>query len=309
MLEKIEQLIKIDTTTGKFENINYSFELLKILYPNLFYKEIIQNNYKSILFSNFNNFSNFDVLAIGHLDTVAAKEELFNLKIIDNKAFARGVFDMKSFIISSLENLSKIKNIKIGVLITSDEETDSKNGTQFWYEKLNLRSRIILDSDNGYNLNNMIQEINGAATIKLISDDIFAKFEVIEKMKKIFNIKEVTNKFEIDFYFKNREFNKIDILTKKYNMKYSILLFYDNLKYNINNKFFQKYKNILEKNIKRSVDIISSDNITDSRFFYDTSFIIVNQATGGDNHKDSEWLDLDSLYLFCKIQLDFLTAL
>ena len=64
---------------------------------------------------------------------------------------------------------------------------------------------------------------------------------------------------------------------------------------------------IARKNNK--VVFSTSKNSPDSRYFYKSAdTIIVNQATGGDNHKPTEWLDFESLKTFNQIQWEFLNG-
>lgn len=300
MLNKIKELVQIASTSYNNFMLQEAINICKKYYQNQYTKEIIYNNVPSILFANCDSLQ-FDVLSVCHIDVVNTDKELFDIKADNNKIFGRGVFDMKSFIISSLENLQKIHHIKYGVIISTDEEVGGENCTKYWNEQLGLKANIILDCDDGYNINTIINEKYGSCTIKLLDSTENNKV-FFNNVKDKLQDCELVNNNEINFYFQNT-FNKK--LFK--NIQYEILLLNEYYRISPNNQYLKLYKNIVEQNIQNTAHFDYSKHVNDSRFFYKSAnTIITHQATGGDNHKNTEWLDLNSLYLFNKIQLEFL---
>lgn len=308
MIEYIKELVSIPSFTGNFSAIERCFALCKnIVSKSAFIFEKNINGYKSILFLN-QNALNFDVLSLCHIDVY--KSDRYVMTETTDKIFGRGVFDMKSFVVSNLINLNKIvetnSNTKYGVLVTSDEETGGENGARFWADEINLKTKVILDSDSGNDLSEIIQTNLGAITIKLIGNNQDIK-QTIEKIKKEFNsfyCEDFGNEIDMNF-------NEPDIIKhlNSYmvnNVRFDVLMFNRCTKNDINSKYHKLYNKIAKNNgIDIQYKTISATN--DSRYFAEKGInIISNQATGGNNHKENEWLDKNSFYLFNKIQYEFL---
>lgn len=309
MINLIDKLVKIPSYTGNYSAIGECFKICKSFFGDtkIFIVENEKNNYQSILFSNYSTL-NFEVLSLCHMDVVTNNEYKMIQK--DDIIYGRGVFDMKSFIVSNLVNLkylieNKI-NTKYGVLITSDEEIGGENGTKHWIDDHNLKTKILLDSDNGYNVESIVAENLGAITIRLKGDQ-----ESINKT--IINIK---NKFkgfycenfgnEIDIIFPNLDIIKTINSCIYGNINFEVLMLNKYSRNDLNNKYHKLYKKIaLENGISIRYVTISTNN--DARYFSDIGTnILSHQATGGDNHKPTEWLDLNSFYIHNKIQREFL---
>ena len=79
----------------------------------------------------------------------------------------------------------------------------------------------------------------------------------------------------------------------------------------INNKYLQMYKNIIEKKTKKEVKFDFSSVASDSRYFSTNkdTIIISNQADCGDLHGDNEWLNIKKLELFFEIRKEFIDSL
>ena len=92
----------------------------------------------------------FDILTVGHLDVVPATQNLFVPRTENGRLYARGALDMKSSVAVNLAALAYAmdKNIRFGVLITTDEETSS-NGIKALVKKQPIEARIVFDTDAG----------------------------------------------------------------------------------------------------------------------------------------------------------------
>lgn len=312
MLDLIEKVIKIPSYTGNTRAVLECFDIYKSIFLNkkVYIKEVNNNGYISILFSNYNTLD-LDVLSICHTDVVENFEYKMTKK--DNIIYGRGVFDMKSFIIMNLLNLKYLIenniNTKFGVLVVSDEETVDEYGTKYWVENLNLKAKIVLDNDSGLgNINNIIKDNLGAITIKIIGESIFEKIRTINNIKERFGnfCCNIIDNEEIDLYFDEVNIKNILNNCMYKNTKYDILMLNNYIKNNINDKYHKIYKDICKRNgIK--IDYLTSKTTDDSRFFsYKGINIISHQANGGDFHKATEWLDFDSLLVLKNIQLGFL---
>ncbi len=143
-------------------------------YKNLYSKEVIQNNKPSILLANCEGLD-FDILSIGHIDVIPVEDmKMFNPIIKDGKMYGRGTIDMKSQVAVSMKMLeyvldNNIQDYKFGILIVGDEESGGKYGAKHWADNLKLKSRIILDFDNGNEIDLITQKLKGVFRCKLIS--------------------------------------------------------------------------------------------------------------------------------------------
>jgi acetylornithine deacetylase/succinyl-diaminopimelate desuccinylase-like protein len=310
MLNFIENIVKIPSYTGNFRAVEECFVLCKDYCDNCFMKEVEVNGYRSVLFSNVDTL-NFDILSVCHIDVVPSK--VYDMSVNDNIVRGRGVFDMKSFVVVALYNLKRIKNFNIankyGVLVVSDEESGGENGTKYWIENLNLKTKIVLDSDSCIgNINNILKDNLGAITIKLYGD-MFDKMITIQNIKKRFGnfyINVVGD--EIDLNFDEIEIKKT-LKKCMYNTKYEILMLNEYIKNDINDKHHRLYKQICEDSLEHDIVYITGKTTNDSRYFsYKNINVIGHQSNGGDYHKDTEWLDFSSLLKFCDIQFKFIST-
>lgn len=310
MLKYIEKLVSIPSFTNNFDAIGECFRICKeMVLDNTFIFEKNINNYKSILFSNCNSL-NLDVLSVCHVDVY--KSGKYEMTEATDKIFGRGVFDMKSFVVSNLTNLNRIieteNKVKYGVLVTSDEEIGGENGAKFWANNRDLKAKIILDSDSGYSLSTVIETNLGAITIKLLGNkqNVNKTMETIKKEFSGFYCEDFGDEIDMNF----DDFDIINHLNScmSDNVKFKVFMFNSCTKNDINDRYHKLYNKIAKNNgINIQYKVISATN--DSRYFAERGVnIISNQATGGNNHKDGEWLDKNSFFIFNKIQYEFLES-
>ncbi len=104
----------------------------------------------------------FDVLILGHIDTVPGKPELFEGNIRDGKLIGRGTLDMKAFVATSITLLQELIREKfsgsVALAIVSDEELGGTFGAKRLVNELGYRAKVILVPDDGES----IQKINNA---------------------------------------------------------------------------------------------------------------------------------------------------
>jgi len=92
----------------------------------------------------------FDILLVGHLDTVfpigTVSERPFTIK--DGKAYGPGVVDMKSgllsayYVLKKLHDDKKLQKVSICLALNSEEEISSKRARP-WLERLSSQSRFV----------------------------------------------------------------------------------------------------------------------------------------------------------------------
>lgn len=78
----------------------------------------------------------------------------------------------------------------------------------------------------------------------------------------------------------------------------------------INNKYLQLYKNIIEKKTGNTVEFDFTTGASDARYFASRDTVIIsNQADCGNLHGDSEWVDIKKLEDFFEIRKEFLKSI
>ena len=99
-IEILKQLVMLDTTTNKK---NYEvFSYIKSLSDKFYYDEFEFNGYKTLIVKN-KDVKKFDYAFLTHIDVVPSDN--FDYKIIGDKFYGRGSFDMKGSIATILELL------------------------------------------------------------------------------------------------------------------------------------------------------------------------------------------------------------
>lgn len=131
-------------------------------------KKFIFNDNVSMIISNTKT-KNYDIVFLGHIDVVNACKKQFNAKIIDNKIYGRGSFDMKghdSVMINIMKSIDRSK--KVALILTSDEERGGFNGIPKIMEVFPFTSKLALVPDGGNNFN-FITEEKGVLQLKIIA--------------------------------------------------------------------------------------------------------------------------------------------
>ncbi len=104
----------------------------------------------------------FDVLILGHVDTVPGRPELFAGRIQNGKLYGRGTLDMKVFVATSIALLRELVTEQfpgsVSLAIVSDEELGGTFGAKQLVEKLGYQAKVVLVPDDGES----IQKINNA---------------------------------------------------------------------------------------------------------------------------------------------------
>ncbi len=178
IIEFSKKLIEIPSVSGnKVEILNVFSEIKKYLQDSeAVIKEFSfheDENAPVMLVSNKDSMD-FNILALVHIDVVPVSDEnQFNPTIDGDKLFGRGSCDMKTQTAITLaclkEAIKKDLPINYGVLIVSDEETNSNSIKLFLKQNPNIKVDVLLDVDGG-SLNNIIYKYKHPVTIKASYD-------------------------------------------------------------------------------------------------------------------------------------------
>ena len=131
IIQVAQDLIRFRSETGNAKEINQVMDYIKILFAGTDAKIDVFDEVAGapVIFIRNTDSEVFDALVLGHIDVVAASEEMFTPQIRDGKMYGRGTLDMKSFAavaLNSMEHVLKNKlPIKFGVILSSDEEKGS----------------------------------------------------------------------------------------------------------------------------------------------------------------------------------------
>lgn len=169
LISDIIDLMKIKSVSGCQTEIRKVLDKVKTAYgrDGVFVREWTFDNASPVLLLANCEGYDFDVATIGHLDVVPAKDELFEPKIDGNRLYGRGGLDMKASVAVCLETLLYTlgKNIRFGVLITTDEETSS-GGMKALQNADIINARIVLDTDSG-DLYNLVEKYKHPVSVEL----------------------------------------------------------------------------------------------------------------------------------------------
>ena len=152
LINNILKLIKIESISGNQTEIAEVLDLVehKIAPEKAFVRRFEFEGASPVMLLANTDGLDFDILTVGHLDVVPAEKKLFEPIIKDGKIYARGALDMKSAVALNIEALryAMDKNIRFGVLITTDEETTS-NGIKALVKNENIKASVVFDTDAG----------------------------------------------------------------------------------------------------------------------------------------------------------------
>ncbi len=214
MIEKIikntTELIAINTIKGNDAEIEKALDIFAkpCKEAGVFVEKIqIPNSSPALIISNKKT-KNFDVMWLGHLDIVPCSDELLTAKIENGKFIGRGTLDMKTWAIMAREIFleNKNKDLKMGLIIVSDEETGGE-GSEY-LAKQGLSSKMILDVDHGGDISKIIEKCKNATCIDLVAkgqsahgslpwegvDAIEEIMQTVQKLREFFPYYSIENK-------------------------------------------------------------------------------------------------------------------
>ena len=149
-LSKLEAIVNIDSGTVNTQGVTKVALTLQSFYKEAgFYTEIVDlgpSVGNGLFVTNCKDADSYDVLLVGHMDTVFKEGEALKrpFKVVGNKAFGPGVFDMKDGDLIILWALSKLdpeqlKKVKIAICFNPDEETGSTKSSA-WIDDIAKKS-------------------------------------------------------------------------------------------------------------------------------------------------------------------------
>ncbi|NMA94639.1 MAG: M20 family metallopeptidase [Clostridiales bacterium] len=151
-IKELEELVNIDSGTSNIEGVNRIADLFEEKYNSINWnvkRHRFDDSVGDCLEITNGKRDNYDVLLIGHMDTVFPEGTVRKrpFKREGNYGYGPGVIDMKSGLLSAYyamkELNKKVTDISICIAQNSDEEIGSKY-SRVWLEKLALKSKYVL---------------------------------------------------------------------------------------------------------------------------------------------------------------------
>ena len=167
-LQDLELIVNIDSGSKNSKGINQVADFFIERYQRLGY--LTEKTTNANLMAVNGDYDNYDVLLIGHMDTVfpegTAVERPF--RISGNRAYGPGVADMKSGLLLMYYSLKAMqeegldRDLAICVVLNSDEEIGSKKSTPL-IKELAQKSKVALVLEGARNVASLVLERKGIA--------------------------------------------------------------------------------------------------------------------------------------------------
>lgn len=176
LIKTIEDLVRFKTITGSANEIDKCLYYISDNFKDT--KAVVKierfNDASPVIYISNNNDLNQDVLVLGHLDVVAAPDEMFEPKIIDGKMYGRGTLDMKSFAAVAMNSMHYVLEenlpIKFGIILSTDEEQGSNSTHSFMARYPDISAKVVLDNDVGGDITKIINKCKNPVFVKLIAN-------------------------------------------------------------------------------------------------------------------------------------------
>ena len=193
MKKLLKDLIEFKTVTDLNE-FNKCFNYIKdyLKDSNLYIKEYSFDNKTSLVVSNTKS-KKLDIIFCGHIDVVPGNNKQFKAKVVGNKMYGRGTYDMKghdAVMIKLMKNLNT--NFKVALFLTSDEEMGGFKGTDILLNKKGYTCKLAIVPDGGNNFN-LVEEEKGVLQLELSYKGVpahastpFLGVNAIEKLMEVY---------------------------------------------------------------------------------------------------------------------------
>ncbi len=169
IVKLLNNLIKYKTVYGNNKQFEKCFDYIKnyLSDSNLEIKELKYNNNISLVITNTKD-TNFDVIFCGHIDVVPGEDKQFKSKLIKNRLYGRGSYDMKGNDAVMINLIKEYHNSdkKIALFLTSDEEHGGFYGTKKILENYNYNAKLAIVPDAGKDFE-LITEEKGVLQLKI----------------------------------------------------------------------------------------------------------------------------------------------
>ena len=180
LMQTVQDLIRFKTITGNAEEIDKCLQYIKDSFngTKAYVKIERFKDASPVIYIANNEDMHQNVLVLGHLDVVAAEDDMFEPKIVDGKMYGRGTLDMKSFAAVAMNSMHYVLEhqlpVKLGIILSTDEEQGSKSAHAFLAKYPDINADVVLDNDVGGDIGEIITKCKNPVFVKLIAQGIAA---------------------------------------------------------------------------------------------------------------------------------------
>ncbi len=152
--QHLVNLIQIRSTANRPEELHRVVDYVTGVLSGIPYQRYESNGKPSVVF-NLSGSKTPEVLFVGHLDVVPARDEQFEPRQEGNRLFGRGALDMKgpdAVLITLFETLAQQgQKPPVALMFTTDEEVGGENGVGYLVGQEGWRARFAVIPDGGEN--------------------------------------------------------------------------------------------------------------------------------------------------------------
>lgn len=184
-IEKIAQkLIQFKTTQERQDKMKACLDFCENYFEEekkenrVFVRDFNNQGIMSKVISNVEG-TDFDVILLGHIDTVDGDDFLFEGKIEDGKIFGRGSIDMKAFVATNMKVFKEILNedigdLKVALMIVTDEELGGKYGAEYLVNEIGYKAKVVLVPDDGEDIQQIVSHSKNIASFEFTAKGVEA---------------------------------------------------------------------------------------------------------------------------------------
>jgi len=175
LIKTIEDLVRFKTITGNTSEIDQCLKYIANSFKdtNAVVKIERFENASPVIYLANNDDMKQDVLILGHIDVVAASDDMFEPKTVDGKMYGRGTLDMKSFAAVAMNSLHYVLEhklpLKFAIVLSTDEEKGSKSTHAFLEKFPHLNAEVVLDNDVGGDITKIINKCKNPVFVKVFA--------------------------------------------------------------------------------------------------------------------------------------------
>lgn len=153
--ELLDQLLQLDTSLPHQQNHQAALDLIDTYLPATYsrIKQLVNGVSSSFWYPG--KHQDTDVLISGHIDVLPADVAQFQPRRNGDRLYARGAYDMKGPLVATLDAFKQFTTqeqpaLRVGILITADEEVGGFNGTgAFLMKHPELKPKVVIIPDGG----------------------------------------------------------------------------------------------------------------------------------------------------------------
>lgn len=176
LIKTIEDMVRFKTITGTADEIDKCLAYIAKSFEKTTAKVKIErfDDASPVIYISNNDDMVQDALVLGHIDVVAANDDMFEPVVKNGKMYGRGTLDMKSFAAVAMNSMHYVLEhklpVKFGIILSTDEEQGSKSTHAFMARYPKLNAKVVLDNDVGGDITKIINKCKNPVFLKLTAE-------------------------------------------------------------------------------------------------------------------------------------------